>query len=135
MTDQQKKFVILVGASPYTHQAADSALAFAKAAIKKGHFIEQVFFYFDGVYVASNFAAPEQSERKITSAWSEFAQQNGLDLVVCSNSALKRGMLDQQHAQAVGKPGDNINTAFVLAGLGQFVEATIEADRVITFTA
>ena len=135
MVDQHKKFVILVGASPYTHQAADSALVFARAVIEKGHLIEQVFFYFDGVYLASNFAAPEQSERKITSAWSEFAEQNNLDLVVCSNSALKRGMLDQQHAQAVGKSGDNIHPAFTLAGLGQFVEASSKADRVITFAA
>ncbi len=135
MNKQQKKFVLLVGAAPYTNQAADSALEFAKAVIQAGHLIEQVFFYFDGVYVATAYASPEQSERKITKAWSAFARQYKLELVVCSNSALKRGILDQTHAQKVGQSGCNFDTTFTLAGLGQFVEATTKADRLITFSA
>lgn len=130
-----KTFVLLVGASPYTHQSADTALQFAKSLVKKGHKLEQVFFYYDGVYVASGLASPEQSERKITQAWSEFALAKKVSLVVCSNSAMKRGMLDQHHAAKLDKGTDNIDKAFTLAGLGQFVEASINADRVITFGA
>ena len=133
MSKAAKNFVLVVGASPYTHQAADTALQFAKAVLKKGHNIEQVFFYYDGVYVASSLALPEQAERKITQAWSEFSLENNLNLIVCSNSAMKRGMLDQLHSANVDKSVNNIDSAFMLAGLGQFVEATTKADRVITF--
>ena len=44
---------ILVKEGPYNHQASDTAYKFAKAAIKKGHRIDAVFFYNDGVNNAS----------------------------------------------------------------------------------
>ena len=39
---------ILVKEGPYNHQASDTAYKFAKAAMKKGHRIDAVFFYNDG---------------------------------------------------------------------------------------
>ena len=44
---------ILVKEGPYNHQASDTAYKFAKAAMKKGHRIDAVFFYNDGVNNAS----------------------------------------------------------------------------------
>ena len=43
------KFGILVSEGPYTHQASDTAYQFAIAAIGKGHEVQRVFFYHDGV--------------------------------------------------------------------------------------
>ncbi|MEE1577861.1 MAG: DsrE family protein, partial [Deltaproteobacteria bacterium] len=47
------KFGILIKEGPYTHQASDSAYRFASAALEKGHEIEGVFFYNDGVINAT----------------------------------------------------------------------------------
>ena len=43
------KIGILVKEGPYNHQASDSAYKFAEAAIKKGHIVDAIFFYNDGV--------------------------------------------------------------------------------------
>jgi len=43
------KIGILLKEGPYNHQASDTAYKFAEAAIKKGHTIDAVFFYNDGV--------------------------------------------------------------------------------------
>ena len=43
------KLGILVSEGPYTHQASDTAYQFAIAAIGKGHEVQRVFFYHDGV--------------------------------------------------------------------------------------
>ncbi|HJO43297.1 MAG TPA: DsrE family protein, partial [SAR324 cluster bacterium] len=47
------KFGILIKEGPYTHQASDSAYRFALAVLEKGHEIEGVFFYNDGVINAT----------------------------------------------------------------------------------
>lgn len=119
--------------APYTCQSADTALNFAQALIRKGHSIEQVFFYHDGVYAGSSLTMPEQAERNITKNWAEFARLNELELVVCSHSAMKRGILDGQIARQAGHAHSNLNPQFKLAGLGQFVDAVSKSDRMVSF--
>jgi len=43
------KIGILLKEGPYNHQAADTAYKFAEAAIRKGHRVDAVFLYNDGV--------------------------------------------------------------------------------------
>ena len=43
------KIGILINEGPYTHEASDSAYLFIRAALEKGHEIDRVFFYHDGV--------------------------------------------------------------------------------------
>ena len=125
--------MLLICNAPYTYQSADTALKFAQALISKGHNIEQVFFYHDGVHVGSNLSSPESSERDITKSWAEFARLNRIELVVCSHSAMKRGILDSQVAKQIGHIHSNLNSQFKLAGLGQFAEAVADSDRLVTF--
>ena len=104
------KFGLFVGAGPYTHQASDSAYQFARAALGKGHEIQRVFFYHDGVYNATKLTEPPQDDRHI------------VDLVVCVAAALRRGIKDELLA-----PG------FRISGLGQLVDSGIKADRLVSF--
>ena len=64
------KFGLMVSEGPYTHQASDTAYQFAKAAIAKGHEIQRVFFYHDGVYNATRLTEPPQDDRHIVNRWS-----------------------------------------------------------------
>ncbi|KPK71632.1 MAG: sulfurtransferase [Acidithiobacillales bacterium SM23_46] len=127
------KFAILVNEGPYTHQAVDTAYQFTKAALEKGHEIFRVFFYHDGVNNGTRLMVPPQDDRNIQKRWSELGEKHKLDLVVCIAAAQRRGLLDENEAKRQGKDGNNIAPGFRISGLGQLIEAGIQADRLVTF--
>jgi tRNA 2-thiouridine synthesizing protein D len=127
------KFAVVVNEGPYTHQASDSALNFVRAALEKGHEIFRVFFYHDGVNNGTRYTVPPQDDRNLQRAWSEIALTRNVDLVVCIAAAQRRGILDANEAKRQGKDGDNIAPGFRISGLGQLIEAGIQADRVVVF--
>ena len=53
--------------------------------------------------------------------------------MVCVAAAQRRGILDKDEAKRNGKDGDNIAPGFRISGLGQLIEAGIEADRLLVF--
>lgn len=116
------KFAILVNEGPFTHQASDTALKFAKAAIEKGHEVPRVFFYYDGVNNANKFSAPQADDRNVVKLWGELAAEKGVDLVVCVAAGLRRGITDASLADG-----------FRISGLGQLVEAGMGCDRLMMF--
>jgi len=127
------KFSIQINEGPYQHQASDSAYQFTKAALAKGHEIFRVFFYHDGVNNATRLAIPPQDDRNITQLWTELQKEHELDLVVCIAAAQRRGLLDEDEAKRQGKDTNNIAEGFRISGLGQLIEAGIEADRLVVF--
>ena len=127
------KLGILVNEGPYTHEAADTAYQFVKAALARGHEIFRVFFYHDGVNNGTRLTVPPQDERNIVKRWSELAAEHKLDLVVCIAAAQRRGLMDPAEAKRNGKDADNIAPGFRISGLGQLIEAGIEADRLVVF--
>ena len=116
------KIGILINEGPYTHQATDSAYLFARAAIEKGHEVSRVFFYHDGVNNSTRLTEPPQDDRHIVNRWAKLGQEHGIDLVVCVAAALRRGIKDE-----------NLAPGFRISGLGQLIEAGIQADRLVTF--
>ena len=127
------KLAVLVNEGPYQHQSSDSALQFVKAAVAKGHEIFRVFFYHDGVNNSTRLAVPPQDDRNITAEWTKLAQDHGMDLVVCIAAAQRRGILDENEAKRQGKNADNIAPGFRISGLGQLIEAGIQAERLVVF--
>jgi tRNA 2-thiouridine synthesizing protein D len=127
------KFSLMVNEGPYTHQSSDTAWHFAKAALDQGHEIFRVFFYHDGVNNGTRFTVPPQDDRHIVNRWSELAAEHGLDLVVCIAAAQRRGIMDEDEAKRHGKASDNIAPGFRISGLGQLIEAGIQADRLLMF--
>ena len=116
------KIAVLVNEGPYQHQAADSAYLFCAAAIAKGHEVQRVFFYHDGVNNATKYTEPPQDDRNIVTRWSKLAEEHKVDLVVCVAAGLRRGIVE-----AVLAPG------FRISGLGQLIDSGIKADRLVTF--
>ncbi len=129
------KFAIVVQGSPYSSQSCHSALSFAEALIRGGHELLRVFFYHDGVLVANRLTASPQDEQDIGAAWQTFAEQNEVELVACIASCLRRGILDENEAARYEKGASSIAPNFMISGLGQLIDATINADRVVTFGA
>jgi tRNA 2-thiouridine synthesizing protein D len=127
------KLAICVNEGPYTHQASDTAYQFTKAALAKGHEIMRVFFYHDGVNNGTRLTVPPQDDRNLQKLWSALAEEHKLDMVVCIAAAQRRGIMDADEAKRQGKDADNIAPGFRISGLGQLIEAGIEADRLVVF--
>lgn len=127
------KFAIVVYGAPYSHQASRSGYLFTRAVLEMGHEVYRVFFYHDGVYNANRLAAPPQNEADIHSDWAALSSSHNLDLVVCIASALRRGMLDPTEAARYDKSADSMAEEFTISGLGQLIDAALEADKLVTF--
>ncbi|MHB8858362.1 MAG: sulfurtransferase complex subunit TusD [Thermoleophilia bacterium] len=118
------KFGILVMESPYQHEASDSAIQFAKAALAKGHEILRVFFYQDGVLNSTKLMDPQADDRHIQKQWTAIATENNIEFIVCVAAAKRRGINDTVTAEG-----------FKIGGLGMLTELAIEADRLVEFRA
>lgn len=126
---------VMVTGSPVSTQSAQTALSFCEAAITAGHQLYRIFFYEDGVHVGNSLAINAQDERNLNSDWSAFVQKHELDAVICVASALKRGVLNDGEAVRYEKPAANLADGFDISGLGQWVDACINSDRVVSFGA
>ncbi|OAI04822.1 sulfurtransferase complex subunit TusD [Methylomonas methanica] len=127
------KYAVQVNASPYASNAGLNAYRFIQAALAAEHQILRVFFYKEGIYHAFRYANPPDDELSITQHWSALAEQYGLDLVVCISAAQRRGLLCADEAVRQDKQDDDTAPGFRIAGLGQWLEATLLADRSIVF--
>jgi tRNA 2-thiouridine synthesizing protein D len=116
------KFAILINEGPFTHQASDSAYRFTEAALARGHEIYRVFFYNDGVYNANRYSEPQTDDRNLVALWARLGKEHEIDLVVCVAAGLRRGVKDEV-----------LEDGFRISGLGQLVEAGIQADRLVVF--
>ena len=133
MDVKKLKFAIVVHAAPYSSEGCLSALKFTQAAIAAGHEVLRVFFYHDGVNNATRLTTPPSDERHVVGRWAALARERKLDLVVCVAAAQRRGVVDADEMKRHGKDAHNIAPEFRISGLGQLIEAGIEADRLIVF--
>lgn len=130
------KMNVLVSGALYSSQSSLSALEFCSAASQAGHVITQVFFYQDGVGAANRFSAPLDDEFEPVSAWSEFAKINNTELVVCVSAGERRGIMSGEQSQEFAKDTGGVgslHSAFTVAGLGVLHQASLAADRTVTF--
>lgn len=127
------KFAIVVNEGPYQHQAASTAYHFTRSVLEKGHEVVRVFFYHDGVNNGTRLTAPPQDEPHIVKQWTRLGRQHDLDLAVCVAAAQRRGVMDDREAARHELPAANLADGFRIAGLGQLIDASIEADRLLVF--
>ena len=109
------------------------ALRFAEAALAGGHEIVRLFFYQDGVHIASSNIVTPQDELDLAQQWATFVSQHQLDGVVCIAAALRRGVLNEDESARYQRPGVNVHAPWELSGLGQLHDAIQSADRLICF--
>jgi tRNA 2-thiouridine synthesizing protein D len=126
-------YSLLVLSSPVSGQCSRTAAEFARHAIVRGHSIHRVFFLDAGTVSGSANSVFPQDEEDPVQYWTALAEQHAVELVLCISSALKHGMLDQVEAERYERTHSTINPAFVISGLGQLVDASANADRLVTF--
>jgi len=131
---------ILVNGGLYDAQSGYTALRYCHAATAAGHKITQVFFYQQGVTQASQFALPLADEFDAPQAWSELAAEYAIPLLVCVSAAERRGVIGEDQAEeltedkaALKHLSANLHPSFAIAGLGALHEASMVAERTVTF--
>lgn len=127
------KFIIQVNGPAYGTSASVNALRFAQATLQSGHQILCVFFYQDGVYNTTEFNLPASDEYDVIAGWKQLAAQQQVPLVNCVSAALRRGIVSQQEAQEHGLHHWNVESSFIMGGLGELVTGIESADRLISF--
>ena len=105
--------VTLLVTCPPESPVAAKALDFARALLRQGHAINRLFFFAEGVKNALP-SAP------LAAQWQTLMTQAQLDVTVCSGSAARHGV-DADH------------TLLPIAGLGDWLMATLASDRLVTF--
>ena len=126
-------FSICVLSAPHLNQGNQTALNTAKAVLARGHQINRVFFYLDGVHTGSTLLTGHQDDENLQQQWVDLSNQGDFELIVCVAAALRRGVVNEGEAQQNALPTANLHPSFEISGLGQWVEANMQADRVLTF--
>lgn len=115
-------YVLAVKGDVYGSQAAYLAYQVAQELLAQGHCIRQIFFFQNGVSNANKFVDPASDEINLVEKWQMLAEMHRLPLHLCIAAAQRRGITEQ-----------NLAHGFVLAGLGEFSQAVLTADRLLTF--
>lgn len=128
------RYVLLVTGPAYGTQQSSSAYQFSQALIEEGHHIDSIFFYREGINNANQLVSPANDEFNLVRAWQQLAEQQNIILNVCVAAALRRGVIDHREAELRETlTVANLQSGFVLSGLGALAEAVLTCDRVIQF--
>lgn len=120
------RFALLIQGSPSDSESCSQALRFAQAVVRKKHNLSRVFFYKEAVRIADDPSTLSDRMVACRQKWLEFAFQHRIELQVCVGASERRSI-------RVNRETDTDEVGFEVVGLGQFVESTIECDRVVTF--
>lgn len=126
-------FTLVITGAPYSTQAPQTALEFARAVLAAGKRIDRVFLYGDGVHLASSLSAPPSDELNLSEAWADFLTGNGIPGVACIASALRRGLVNESEMQRYELTACNLRAPFEIAGLGEWVDSAASESRVLYF--
>ena len=126
---------IAVQGAPYDSTSAKTALRFAEAALRLDYRIHRVFFHHGAVLTAASLAVPPQEEEDVQAGWVALHEAHGVELALCITNALKRGLVNEQERIRYDKAAATIHAAFTTVGLGELIDAMVQADRFITFAA
>ncbi|REL29590.1 sulfurtransferase complex subunit TusD [Thalassotalea euphylliae] len=116
-------YTLVVTTPPHQNNTA-TVIEFAESILTAGHQINGIFFYQDGVLNASTLTSIPNDEFQAPAAFVKLLNDHQVALHLCITAGEKRGLTDQDGVI-------NINPAFTVSGLGEMVELTSTADKVI----
>jgi len=119
------KSLAVVVTTPPSINLTVTALSYIEAAVDAGYNVIGVFFYQDGVLNASKHLSIPSDEFQTVNQWHKLSKDNKIPLHLCITAAEKRGLSDDT------TQGSTISDAYTISGLGELVELTAKADRVV----
>lgn len=126
------KLALVITGAPHDSQAAVSAWLTASAAVEAGHQVMRVFLHGDGVHLAGPCPVSVNPANDWHRKWSDLILAHGIPATACVGSASRRGVFDQGEAERHDRSA-NVLDGWALGGLGDWVEAEYQADRIIHF--
>lgn len=123
-------YVLAIKSPVYGSQGAYLAYQVAEELLQAKHNIRQVFFFQEGVSNANTLVNSASDEINLIEKWQKLAELHRLQLHLCIAAAQRRGIVDEQTSATATT---NLAQGFTLAGLGEFSQAVLKADRLITF--
>lgn len=117
----------LVVTTPPNSNLTTTAINLVKAALNSGVSIIGVFFYQDGVLNAAKYLSIPSDEFQTLAQWQQLNSEYNVPLYLCITAAEKRGLSDELN----NHESSNIDSAFTVSGLGELVELTSKAERVV----
>lgn len=116
--------------SPICSQGSTLAYQFVETLLEKNYCVDQVFFFQEGVTNANQLISSASDETNLVAKWQSLAKKYSLALHLCIAAAQRRGVVDETTSDS---DKTNLAQGFILAGLGEFTQVTLNADRLITF--
>ncbi len=123
------KLAVVVTTPPYSNLTI-TAIDYVETALNSGVEVIGVFFYQDGAIHANKDVSVASDEYQAIQHWTRLHQQYKLPLHVCITAAEKRGI---QCDDAPSTTQVNTNEIFTISGLGELVELSTRATRLVQF--
>jgi len=117
---------VVITTPPYS-PLTTTAIAYVEAALAADISIVGVFFYQDGVMHANKDINIASDEYQAIAQWQRLHQTYQLPLHICITAAEKRGIACDSI------DNEKINGVFTVSGLGELVEITTKALRLVQF--
>ncbi len=117
---------VIVTTAPNSH-LTQTAFQLISQATSQSIDIVGVFFYQQGVLNASQLLSVPSDEYPLCEKWQQLNADSNIPLYLCSTAAEKHGLINELKPQST----EFIHNAFTLAGLGELVELTAKADKVV----
>ena len=114
---------IVVEGDPRADASLTRALAFAKAAVATGRRIHRVFLYHDAVRIADPAFTDCEA---LIAEWIALAREHAFEITACVSAAERRGLNTD--------PG-RARQGIAIAGLGQYADCLLGAERTVVFRA
>ncbi len=121
-----KTLAVVVTTPPYS-PLTTTAINYVEAALIANINVIGVFFYQDGVLHANKDISIASDEYQAIKHWKKLHQDYQLPLHICITAAEKRGIRCDSIDDEV------INEVFTVSGLGELVELTTKASRLVQF--
>lgn len=119
-----KKLAVMVTTPPSSNNTA-TAISYVESALNNKNIdVIGVFFYQEGVLNASQLLAMPNDELQAIKQWQNLHNNYQVPLHICISAAEKRGLTDSDEQI-------NILSEFTISGLGELVELTARADRMV----
>ena len=118
-----KSIAFMVTSAPFSNLTT-TAIQIIESALSQQIPVVGVFFYQDGVLNANKNIVIASDEYQALQQWKRLYKTYNLPLHLCFTAAEKRGLSDEveQH---------NIDESFSISGLGELVELSCKAGRVV----
>jgi tRNA 2-thiouridine synthesizing protein D len=122
----QNTLALVVTTQPNSNLTT-TAINLVRAAVESGVSVIGVFFYQDGVLNAAKHLSIPTDEYQTLKQWQQINIEYGVPLYLCITAAEKRGLSDELDNNEVS----SIDPVFTVSGLGELVELTSKAERVV----